>query len=69
MTDPTTVDAKIKTKTFNFVAVLTSIVVLIFVATASWMALNGQMSWKDFAAAVGTPAGTLIGYWASRATP
>lgn len=50
---------------FNYLAWLTGIVVLVLLAGALWALITGGITFEVFAAAVGSPAGALVG-WAAR---
>jgi hypothetical protein len=53
----------IETKQFNFLAVLTGIVVLGYVGVSAAAFLRSVTTWQDFSGAAGPIAGTLLGYW------
>lgn len=50
-------------KTFNFLSVLTGIVVLVYLATGVYALVSGMINWEVFAGAFGSPATMLLGYW------
>lgn len=52
-------------KQWGFAAWLTGIVALVYLGGASYALATGQVSFKDFSAAIGIPLGPLIG-WVAR---
>lgn len=56
--------ADIKSKTFNYLAWFTGIVVLIFLVTLSIGALMGKVAFKDYVGYISTPVAMLITMWA-----
>ena len=53
----------IERKTFDFLSVMTGVVVAVYIGTAVWAMTNAVITWQDFLAAVGSPASMLLGYW------
>ena len=47
----------------TFLAVLTLVVVSVYVVAAAFALWQGGMDFKEFSAAVGPLAGMLLGYW------
>lgn len=58
----TATDALVK-RTFDFVSVLTAVVVLIYLCSATAALFIGKISWDVFQGQVGAPATLLLGYW------
>jgi hypothetical protein len=56
-------DLTIGGKTFDFLAVLTALVVLLYVGASAWAFISGSITFQDFSTAVGPMSGMLIGYW------
>lgn len=50
-------------KTFDFLSILTAIVVLVYLSTGVWALVSGTIRWEVFAGAFGSPATMLLGYW------
>lgn len=50
-------------KTFDFLSIMTGVVVMLYIGTAVWATVNKVITWQDFLAAVGSPASMLLGYW------
>ncbi len=48
---------------FNFLSILTALVVLGYVAMSAYALGTGATTWQDFSGAVGPIAGMLLGYW------
>lgn len=48
---------------FNFLSILTALVVLVYVGVSAFAMLQGSTTWPDFSGAVGPVAGLLLGYW------
>lgn len=48
---------------FNFLSILTALVVLAYVGVSAYSLFAGGASWQDFSGAVGPLAGMLLGYW------
>ena len=48
---------------FNFLSILTALVVLGYVGVSAFVLINGGATWQDFSGAVGPIAGMLLGYW------
>lgn len=48
---------------YDFLSVLTGVVVLIFLGAAVYSLVTKQITFEVFAAAVGSPASALIGFW------
>lgn len=55
--------ADLERKTFDFLSILTALVVALYIGTAVWAMVNEVITWQDFLAAVGSPASLLLGYW------
>jgi hypothetical protein len=53
----------IETKQFNFVSVLTALVVLGYVGVSGYAFASGTATWQEFSGAVGPLSGALLGYW------
>jgi hypothetical protein len=53
----------IERKTFDFLAPLTGVVVLLYVGSAIYAMVTGMVDWTAFANVVGGPAMMLLGYW------
>lgn len=51
------------TRQFNFLAMLTALVVLGYVGTSVYAFVRSGLSWTDFSGTVGPMAGLLLGYW------
>ena len=47
----------------KFLATLTAIVVLGYLAVSAYAFFRADLAWADFSGAVGPLAGTLLGYW------
>ncbi len=54
----------IEEKQFNFLSALTFIVVLIYCLTLSWALITKLIAFELWIAAMATPTGSLLGYWA-----
>lgn len=50
-------------KQFNFLAILTGIVVVGYIGVSAYAFATNLTSWQEFSGAVGPIAGTLLGYW------
>ena len=50
-------------KQFDFLSALTGVVVLVFLGAAVYALVEMKISFEVFAAAVGSPASALIGFW------
>lgn len=50
-------------RTFDFLSVLTGVVVLLYVGASIRALAHGSSTWQDFSGAVGPLAGMLLGYW------
>jgi len=50
-------------KQFNFLSILTAIVVMSYVGVAVFAFFEGTLTWSEFTGAVGTQSGLLLGYW------
>ena len=48
---------------FNFLALLTGLVVLMYVGASIYALAQRGLTWDDFSGAIGPIAGLLIGYW------
>lgn len=48
---------------FNFLSILTGLVVLGYVGVSAYVLINHATTWQDFSGAVGPIAGMLLGYW------
>jgi hypothetical protein len=55
--------SNIDLKTFDFLSILTALVVLLYVGASIYAFAQGQSTWQDFSGAVGPMAGMLLGYW------
>jgi hypothetical protein len=53
----------IEKKTFDFLSILTAVIVLLFVGSSVWALTSKNIEWQDFLAAVGPMASMLLGYW------
>ncbi|MEN6540839.1 MAG: hypothetical protein ABFC67_14625 [Mizugakiibacter sp.] len=53
----------LETRQFNFLSVLTAIVVVGYVVASGWAFVQHAATWQEFSGAVGPIAGTLLGYW------
>ena len=54
---------KLEKKMFDFLSVLTAIVVLVYLGTGVYSLIEGKITWEVFAGAFGSPATMLLGYW------
>lgn len=52
-----------ETRQFDFVSALTGVVVLVFLGASVYALAAGMITFEVFAAAVGSPASALIGFW------
>lgn len=59
MADVTQLDKK----TFDFVSILTGVVVLVYLGTGVYALATKMITWEVFAGAFGSPATMLLGYW------
>lgn len=50
-------------KSFNFLSILTALVVLPYVFAATYSFSMSHMTWQEYSSVVGPVAGTLLGYW------
>lgn len=50
-------------KTFDFLSILTAVVVLAYLSTGVYSFVTGRITWEVFAGAFGSPATMLLGYW------
>lgn len=50
-------------KTFDFLSILTGIVMLVYIGTGVWALVSERIEWDVFATAIGAPAMMLLGYW------
>ena len=57
------VDAKQLTKQFNFLSILTGIVVLAYIGASVYAFIQAKATWQEFSSAIGPLAGALMGYW------
>jgi predicted neutral ceramidase superfamily lipid hydrolase len=55
--------AKFEMKKISFLAVMTFIVVMVFIFASLYMLIQGKSEFKDFAGSIGPMAGMLLGYW------
>lgn len=53
----------IETRSFNFLAWLTGIVVLLYIGASIVALYRAQIDWQQFSGVVGPIAGLLLGYW------
>lgn len=53
----------IDTKTFNFLSILTALVVIGYVGASIYAFASSAATWQQFSGAIGPIAGTLTGYW------
>lgn len=56
-------ELKLTKKTTDYVAILTLVLVLGYLAGAIYSLMDGTSSFKEFSAAIGPLAGTMLGYW------
>lgn len=50
-------------KTFDFLSILTGVVMLVWMATGVYALVTDKIGWEVFAGAIGSPATMLLGYW------
>lgn len=50
-------------KQFNFLSILTAIVVLGYLGASIYAFIANAATWQEFSGAVGPIAGALLGYW------
>lgn len=55
--------ADLERRTFDFLAILTVLVVLMYVGMHVWGVLSGLLKFSDLTTNVGPMAGMLLGYW------
>lgn len=53
----------IESKQFNFLSILTALVVLGYVGASIYAFTTSAATWQEFSGAVGPIAGTFMGYW------
>lgn len=51
---------------FDFLSVLTGVVVLVFLGAAVYALVAQKISFEAFAAAIGSPVSALLGFWVGR---
>lgn len=49
--------------TDKFIAYMTALVVLGYLAVSGYAMFKSTIGWADFSGAIGPIAGTLLGYW------
>lgn len=52
-----------KDRIFDFLSILTALVVLTYLGTGVWAITSNTIEWDVFAGAFGGPATMLLGYW------
>lgn len=55
--------ADIEQRTFDFLSILTLLVVLLYVGLHAWGLIAGRLTFADLTANIGPMAGLLLGYW------
>ena len=50
-------------RTDKFIAYMTALVVLGYLAVSGYAMFKSTIGWADFSGAIGPIAGTLMGYW------
>ena len=50
-------------KQFNFLAILTALVVLLYVGASVYAFISHAATWQEFSGAIGPIAGMFAGYW------
>lgn len=55
--------ADLERKTFDFLAILTFLVVMLYVGAHVWAMTAGVIRFAEFVTNVGPMAGLLLGYW------
>lgn len=50
-------------KQFNFLSILTALVVLGYIGASVYAFVQHAATWQEFSGAVGPIAGALLGYW------
>jgi len=53
----------LESRQFNFLSILTAVVVIGYVVASGFAFVKGGASWQEFSGAVGPITGTLLGYW------
>jgi hypothetical protein len=56
-------DQQLDKKTFDYLAILTGIVVLVYLGAGIFSLVHGKISWEIYSAAFGGPTTMLLGYW------
>jgi hypothetical protein len=52
-----------ESKQFNFLAILTALVVLLYVGASVYAFVSNAATWQEFSGAIGPIAGMFAGYW------
>ena len=55
--------ATIEMKTFDFLSIMTGIMVLTFLGAATYSLIAAKITWAIYSAAIGSPTLALIAYW------
>lgn len=55
--------ADLERRTFDFLAILTILVVALYVGAHVWAMATGVIEFREFVTNVGPTAGLLLGYW------
>lgn len=50
-------------KTFDFLSILTAVVVLLYVGVSAYAFVMSSVTWDQFSGVVGPIVGVMVGYW------